>query len=1233
MNLETDFNSEIEKSVNHVYSLLNRLKERKIMEFTEFKRRYNDNYEKIKKDFFDLKFKFSKFYMKNEAYFFTKNTMTNLSKNEFDHTISDVIYLINMDLLSKIREAELALQTHLETEKKKVFGHKEDLHDILIKFNSQLQSLIDMNLQNDSLEKVFPDFTKSLDVSLNKFSEVFEDLNKAYVNIKNSQFTKKFDEYLTKLENDFLIKYFSRQNEEKLFYKGAAYEKKRLLSAIDGMNALELINKEKKTYDWELNYNIAKDASEVNYLQNSNRGIINRDRLSMQMDENKSKSYFLNFLNNADPKIFSVDCQERNERSSSPAINRIIRASNIYLNDDEKNFMNKNIAKRLSFNDQNNIQDEININKGFNNTLNNKQSNKNMNINIHNIDANANMNLNKSGNNFYKNINAQTSSRITAKSKSFMEPKNMKNKLSLVLSHHNNRIKNSLNKSNNIDNSFNLKNKRRSVDNQRIENNNNANDCENSQHIYNEIDENYDSENTLIRNSSQYLNKNSSKQNYQYIQGEQRGFSRSKSEININLRSRENDNNINKRAQPRNIQELGRSASMRDKNLSNNSSSRKLLKNSSSFIRSSLDSKRTQEDSIQLKFNKKNKRLSNMEFSDEDYNNKNNHNKHNISNFDNVHLNNNMSNNNNNNEFEEIRHSNVKNIRHSSQINIKKSRVNFFEDQIEIDSSNRFQKNALQNNYKNNKIDEINNYNKNCSFNNSNNKHYNINLKKIHKLSNEYINKINKSNTKLSTTDKKSSKNYNIVSITNKKASNNKNIMHEHDLEIKNNNNNSMLNQLSSVKLKILDRSEKKNFKSIQVVTPQIILNVFQELIDSKESNNVKPFNDKDYYEKLKKSIEYKFYLLKKFFILLLLEKFGDYDDKDFSNYCSNYISTSNNCKSKFDETGSNMDYDILLNENHLENLSNIIIPKVKATTNQILIFNRKKMAMYKHYVPLSIEEHGISYFLDGCRYIVANERIYISGGRDEDKYYSTFLEYDYIKNTIKRLSDMCMPRAYHKMLYCHNKQKLYILGGENNKSCEFYDFYKQVCYPLPNLNEGRSHLNAYITKDGKRLYAMFGLKGKIYQNEYCEKIEILNLEKFETSIDYNNLITNNKINLTPLKNNNYKISEFQNNEISKLFVTNKIFSTKWEFCEYKNYGDLDLKFRYVGVYPLDYDILLLIGGCLYREINLMIAIFNLKKNDITKIDEDTLSEIMRRSKDDTVLMKVLAEINRNIYK
>ncbi len=991
--------------------------------------------------------------------------------------------------------------------------------------------------------------------------------------------------------------------------------------------------KNKKKFDWETNdekcvYNEIEDLNKLNWKINDNYNDNNniRPKFPVQADEEKTKQYFENFIKNNNYINNEINhdidfnkglqrslTQNAQERSRSPAINRVIRDSERDVNVD-KNILKRNTINVavLKNNNHNNINNKNNNNKITNNNLiekneiyNRKNENnaKTIEDKSKSFTANKSSSFNKNNINNNKIIISNHPGKASATNLTLHEENsNIKNKTSSELTSHNHNnplVKKSIDNSPKKKNSF-----AASVANQYEISNNKQNKNQRNVNSFEEFNNNINNENTMNRNRAEISRSNSC-----VAINPLKNKNNAGRDLSATLSGKNSEINFANNS-------LKRSNSVFTKNditlLKKKSSCKFLKKNSSSFLRSTLDDSVVNSKSKLVNITKSNSRLNNNKRNES-------------SNAD-------FSDYYENESGKEESFNQIRNKRSASQININKSKNYFFD------------YNNINNNHQQISANEENEFSNKChndiddrSYKKNNNrfKFQNFDEDKIRYIMS--INNKNNNNRNVNSTTKKTMKNYNLT----------------------NNNNNNFINNLKSAQIKFIDKknnnknskqSEQKNFKTIQVIAPKVIVNVFRELSDSKELNELKPYKEKDYFEKFKNSIEFKLYLLKKFFILLLLEKFSDLDDKNFSDYCSNKnLKGLLNC----DFTTNFSEYNILLNENHLENLTNYIIPKIKVLTNEILIFNRRTSAIYKHFVPLDPELHGIAYFLDGCRYIVANDKIYISGGRNEESYFSVFLEYDFINNTVKRLPDLRFARAYHKMLFCHNKQRIFFLGGESNQSCEFYDMFHAVCLPMPSLNEPRCYLNAYISCDGKRLYALFGIKGKILQSEFSEKVEVLDLEAYEKHMqsmllqeNSNNSSSQNFLYQMELKKksldgsaagcessscNTIKISNVQS-EIAKL-TCDDLLGTKWHMIDYKNSGDIDLKFRYVGVYPLEKDVLLLIGGCLYREINLMITVFDIKKKEITKVDENIVSEIMRRAKDDAVLMKILAEINRNIYK
>lgn len=304
--------------------------------------------------------------------------------------------------------------------------------------------------------------------------------------------------------------------------------------------------------------------------------------------------------------------------------------------------------------------------------------------------------------------------------------------------------------------------------------------------------------------------------------------------------------------------------------------------------------------------------------------------------------------------------------------------------------------------------------------------------------------------------------------------------------------------------------------------------------------------------------------LIRKYLILSLM---GTYDDIQELEEEHENLQINNANNSKYEK--------ILKDSNYLNNIQDPILAKVIETTNEILIYDKKSFSIIKHKVNLNKDLHGIEFFLDGCRTILANDKIYITGGRDISQQYSTCLEYDYKFNLIKKIENMKNQRAYHSLIFNSNLMKIFAVGGERNKTCEEYDLFRASWKSLPELNFPRAYINCFVNKSSSLLYAFFGLKGEITKDNFTEAIEVLNLD-------------------------------------------NK--AQGWVKIEYSNKSDINLKSKYVQVFPIEPEKLLIVGNAFTRYNSKNFAIYDLKIDNISKIDSRIILEIKRRSKTDPEL-------------
>ena len=231
-----------------------------------------------------------------------------------------------------------------------------------------------------------------------------------------------------------------------------------------------------------------------------------------------------------------------------------------------------------------------------------------------------------------------------------------------------------------------------------------------------------------------------------------------------------------------------------------------------------------------------------------------------------------------------------------------------------------------------------------------------------------------------------------------------------------------------------------------------------------------------------------------------------------------------------------------------------------------IQIYDREKRKLIRNTVEIDKKKFGSNIFPDGCRHHYNGEKLYITGGKDGTGEKKLFWLYSIKDNKLTKLPDMNHTRSYHTMIFHENLKSILVIGGENNKTCEMYDFYLNAWNELPELNVGRSNISLYIDIVGSFAYAICGTLGNMYNAVNSDAIEMLDL------VDMNQ---------------------------------------GWAKIDYRNKDNVDLTFSHTGVFPLTEDKILIYGGAESRQTKKCYAIFDLRTFSILKINEMVL-EAMR---------------------
>lgn len=240
--------------------------------------------------------------------------------------------------------------------------------------------------------------------------------------------------------------------------------------------------------------------------------------------------------------------------------------------------------------------------------------------------------------------------------------------------------------------------------------------------------------------------------------------------------------------------------------------------------------------------------------------------------------------------------------------------------------------------------------------------------------------------------------------------------------------------------------------------------------------------------------------------------------------------------------------------------------------TNEIALYNHQTNFISKVSVKLDKEIHGYSTFPHGCRHILIEHHLYITGGIDHLKNkLNDVLCYDLSNNTIKKLNPLLSSHSYHTIEYLDNYDCLIVIGGESNSACEIYDLFTGNWTKLPDLNFQRGNVNIYYDNITSDLYALFGMDNIMIENmSYSNIIEVLEM---------------------------------------------KDISSGWYKVDYYKSADLNFKINYCTVLPFTRDTLLIYGGNSARCQKKLFALFNMNKNEVLKIDEKSMEKIKGEEK------------------
>ena len=141
----------------------------------------------------------------------------------------------------------------------------------------------------------------------------------------------------------------------------------------------------------------------------------------------------------------------------------------------------------------------------------------------------------------------------------------------------------------------------------------------------------------------------------------------------------------------------------------------------------------------------------------------------------------------------------------------------------------------------------------------------------------------------------------------------------------------------------------------------------------------------------------------------------------------------------------------------------------------------------------------GTTHFLEECAWVNLNNKLYILGGSDDfNKPSQIFLEYDSLKNTIKKLPNSKYTHSRHS-LFAYDNQ-IFVVGGDRLE-CEKYDINTNEWSVLPNLSFKQIYPVLYVHDNV--LYSFFGIDEKFKKTDSAQKLNLKSPKSVWTKLTY----------------------------------------------------------------------------------------------------------------------------------
>ena len=403
---------------------------------------------------------------------------------------------------------------------------------------------------------------------------------------------------------------------------------------------------------------------------------------------------------------------------------------------------------------------------------------------------------------------------------------------------------------------------------------------------------------------------------------------------------------------------------------------------------------------------------------------------------------------------------------------------------------------------------------------------------------------------------------------------------HKQSIKIDTETNNSSFNNL---KANLLKRDSSKNKKSS--VSPfKTFGNKSNNYKNNKKMNKIhksNSFYDPNYKPLNSKGIILNDSILQKFFAYSIFDFYTKYyNPTKIKNNIKKINGKNNNNKNYLELRNSKNEYEATIKTvSYLANYTqryNALKEKAKPIigTNQIQIYDFDTKKIIKKTINLTKEEHGYSLFPEGCRHILLDNNLFITGGTDVYGIpINIVLLYNIDNNNISKINNLIENHSYHTLEYLERYDCLILIGGENSSVCEIMDVELKKWFKLPSLNYPRANINIYYNFITNELFALFGINGDISDKKikYSEIIEVIEMDNI---------------------------------------------SNGWAKIDYYKGSGFNLNNNYCMTLPFTKDRLLIYGADNMRSTNKnLFALFDLNKNECIKVDRNTLEQIKLEEK------------------